>query len=334
MNNVRSRHYFLTRGWVVFACAFFALTGLARAARADVGKGSLAGVLENYFVLDGTHSSVSRSVTYLTSQTVLSPSLRLVAGTIHKGGHDLLDENYLQSSSGQDRLRIGRIRSVFGFSDWSECYYQGYVRTPLVRSLLLSNYIKLNRLDTGVDWQHDSGPFEMTVGVVNTTSRTNQFLPRHANDLILRLQGYTGAFIFGIDDFAGVDGGKFNSDRIFGFDARWTAPHWQVTGEWDSGYFNGQSSRGYYADVLYHPPGLLRTTFVGRAEGISGATTGGYQADYPNGELLSGRRYTLGIKQILTKQYTIEVSRLYGDHGNVNQGSAPWAVQLITFTHF
>jgi len=285
--------------------------------------------LENYFVTEnsGTTLSTSREMTYLIAQAALTPNVSMTVSALNCEGETDLDENYFQLESGDTRFRIGRFRSAFGFSDWSEQYYQGFIELPLARYDNIGPDLSLTRVDSGFEWQQTSGPTQVTMAVIDADSGGYEVLPRSINHADIRVQRLVGSFILGANGLVDTNG----SNNVYGLDARWTAPHWQVRAEYDRGSYTHPQPSGYYADVLYHPPGLLRTTFLGRAESAYNLQDDDDDSAFGS-EPISGHQYTLGVKQILSRQFTLEFSRFYGD-GEARE-APDWALQLITFTRF
>ena len=313
----------------------------------------LSGTLENYFVAAnaGSKDTVARSMSYLTAQALLTSSLSVTVGALNYGDSDVLnyepsgtisygatgtpqygnrtvlDENYVQMDSGDTRLRVGRFRSEFGFSEWSDQYYLGFIEPPLIRYDYIGPNLSLTRVDSGLEWQQTSGPTQVTMALIDAKSGGYQLLPESLNHADIRVQRLVGSFILGANGLIDTDG----SNNAYGVDARWTSPHWQVRGEYDRGSSAKPVASGYYVDVLFHPAGLLRTTFVGRAEGVYNVQ--GLWDSTPFGMWsVSGHQYTIGVKQILNPTFTAELSRFYGD-GEAR--TAPdWALQLVAYARF
>ena len=233
---------------------------------------------------------------------------------------------------GEQQWRVGRFRSAFGFSDWAEGYYAGFIQFPLLRSVMLEPGLALPRLDTGVDWQGGAGALVYQVGVVDVGSQLYQALPRHADHFVGRLQTYHGNWIFGFNLLAGNTGGK--QAQLADLDWRWSAPHVQMRGEYLVAPTGIMHPQGGYVDFFYHPPVLTRTTFLARAEAVSAVYTDYGEAGQGKLEQQFARRYTIGVKQILSPLFTLELNRSWGNDTELTSQGAGWNAQVITFTRF
>lgn len=297
----------------------------------------LAGVFENYFAAghssDGNQGS--HPTRYLTLHGELAPGIRYVAGELNVFGHDLLDENYVAVDRGAQGWRVGRFRSAFGLSDWSENYYAGFVHLPMLRTVALSPSLSLSRLDTGADWQGGTGALQYQLGLVDIQSRPYQPLPQRPDHFVGRVQTYRGNLILGFNLLVAGSGGE--QTRLAALDGQWSVPHMQIRGEYLIGQAGDRHPQGGHLDFFYHPPVLTRTTFLARAEALSAEYTAG-GAYGPGGageaEKQFARRYTVGVKQILSPQFTLELNRSWGNDTELTDQGPGWDMQLVTFTHF
>jgi hypothetical protein len=302
---------------------------------------AISGVVENYFGYDfgGRKNNFGRTVTWAYSETQLGPNTTLVNGFLNynseglfDAGRSSLDENYVEQNVGTNRFRVGRIRTAFGFSDWSEMFYQGLPRKPLARLYPFGGGLSLQRVDAGAEWQVTKGASELTVAAIDARTGRFDVNPDKVTNVAVRYQRYQGAFIVGLNTLL-LAGREEADSRLYGFDVRWTSPHVQVRSEWDYDTAAGYRSQGMYTDVMVHPPGLLRTTFAGRVEQVSGMNSFRYTS-YGAPVRMSGTAYTLGVKQILSPALTAELSRTWNAPGGSLPASSPYTLQLMTSAHF
>lgn len=308
------------------------LTG-SKAGHAQSGPRYLTGVFENY--LQAAHSAdgtqVSHPIRYLSMHGRITPAIRFVAGELNYDGKDMLDENYVSVDRGSMEWRIGRFRSAFGHSDWSENYYTGFIPVPLLRTVALGPQLELSRLDTGADWQDGTGSLQFQVGVVDIHARPYQPLPARPDYMVGRVQTYAGNAMLGFNLLSGGSG-EGRTD-VADLDWRWSTPHVQVRGEFLFGNTGRQHPHGYYLDFFYHPPSLTRTTFLARSEGVTASHAASYGGDIEY-EKQFADRYTLGVKQVLSSQFTLELNRSWGNATELVEDKPGYEVQLITSTHF
>lgn len=317
------------------------LLGLGVVANAQGEKFKLTGVIENYWLAQGNgHTAGVRDIANWTSiEGRFSPRLRFVVGEFEIMGRQLLDESFVEFGSDAQQWRVGRFRSAFGHSDWSELWYSGFPRQPLMRNLSLGSGLVLNRLDTGVDWHGGSGAIQYQVGLIDARARSWEPLPMRFNHLVGRVQFYKGSWIVGLNTLLETEQIGTGQNRVFGLDWRWTAPHIQTRGELFWGRTSKAHASGYYFDIFYHPPKLTRTTVLARLEASSG-TVSGTMFDPYSGTFVTTKQagtaqlYTIGVKHILSKYFTAELSQAWGNGATPAQGRQGWAFQLMTSLHF
>jgi hypothetical protein len=179
----------------------------------------------------------------------------------------MYDEVLVEFQKGSDMLRLGRLRTNFGFSNWSELFYNGFNHRPVVRNLALIDGVRLLRNDVGVEFTTTRTGFQTMVALVDTRATAYEVGFTRLNAGIARIETYRGPFIVGIDLLNEFE----NDDRIYGFDLRYTVPFLQVRAEAFAGAGTPNAASGYYVDAAYRLPGLTRTQLVGRTEGFDGA---------------------------------------------------------------
>ncbi len=324
-------------GWL-FVCF---LLGTETHAKAQGDKFKLSGVMENYWMAQGDrHTAGVRDIANWTSlEGRVSPHLRFVLGEFEIFGKRILDENFVEFGGDKQQWRVGRFRSAFGHSDWTELWYSGFPRQPLIKNMSLGSGLALNRIDTGVDWHGGAGAMQYQVGLIDAHARNWEPLPMRFNHVVGRVQFYKESWIVGLNTLLETERIGTGQSRIFGLDWRWTAPHIQTRGEFFFGRTSKAHASGYYFDIFYHPPKLTRTTFLARLEASSGIVTEGYYDPYSGAyttvkEPGTAQLYTIGVKHILSKYFTAELSQAWGNGASPAQSKQGWAFQLMTAIHF
>lgn len=298
---------------------------LASAEQAQWEGFRLSGVLEHYFrtYSDNSHLRFGQHARYLHLRGQVSPAVGFAAGMLEHSGIQQFDENYLEVHRGNLRWRIGRFRAAYGHSDWSECYYTGFARTPLLRDALLGASLRLNRLDTGMDVSGGTGPAQYQVGWIDARSGSYDVLSLRPDHLVARVQLYQDNLIVGLSALLEPGASSAKGTRLFGLDWRWSIPYMQIRGEFVKGNTSTGRAQGYYLDLFYHPPGLERTTFLARAEAITS----------PVHDVGTGELYTVGVKQVISPLLTLSLTHGWGS-GESARGARGWVLQMITFTRF
>lgn len=315
--------------------------GASRVVNAQEDKFKLSGVIENYWMAqgDGRVAGIRDIANWTVLEGRFSPRLRFVLGEFEIMGNQLLDETFVEFGSDSQQWRVGRFRSAFGHSDWSELWHVGFPRRPLLRNLSFGSNLSLSRLDTGVDWHGEKGGVQYQAGLIDARARSWEPFPMRLNHFAGRAQMDKGRWIFGLNALLEMETFGTGQNRLFGLDWRWTAPHVQVRGELCFGRTNKAHASGYYLDLFYHPPKLTRTTFLARLEACSG-TVAGTAFDPYSGVYVATKSpgtaqlYTIGVKHILSKYFTAELSQAWGNGATPAQSRQGWAFQLMTSLHF
>lgn len=310
------------QGWAVLWLLVLACQSASSQEVKQEAEPKISGVIENYLWAtdDGKRPGVRDVANWSYIQWKPSSKLRVVAGEFEVFSRSMLDETFVEWGGDKQQIRFGRFRSAFGHSDWSELWYSGFVRQPMLRNLGLGSKLSLNRLDTGVDWHGGSGNVQYQVGLIDAHARLWEPVPMRFNHLVGRVQLYKKDWIIGLNGLLGVDQWGNQQNRLFDLDWRWTAPHITLRGEFLVGRTAQKHSSGYYLDLFYHPPKLLRTTLLGRTEATSGAKT--------------PQLFTLGVKQILSRYFTVELTHAWANNAPAASGRRGWALQLMTSLHF
>lgn len=237
---------------------------------------------------------------------------------------DMLDENYIGINIHGVQTRTGRIRPKFGFNDWEENWYVGFVRPPLVKMQGLSSDVNLLGFVSGFEATAGTPEIQITGALVDPTLDSYQWEPRRMDASVVRLQGYRSGIILGLNSLS--RGSRPNSPSVsaYGLDLRYTVPQWQFRGEVIHSKSGGMTNQGYYADAFFKPFGAPKTTFLGRIERA--------ESDSPN--MVDSHLVTLGVKQVLTPWLQLDVLHSWGNHGTLSENSRGWTFQIITFIRF
>ncbi len=170
------------------------------------------------------------------------------------------------------RSRPGRYRTPFGIWSAGDHAYFGFLRPPLIR---YGGYYALSSgyLEHGV---------AVTLGVPQASVETSVGRPadvgtarrRGGIDTVVRGQFAHGPVVVGVSYLNTTPDmpERFarGRARFGGLDARWMHAGVLLRGEWLSGRpFDGTATRGGYADLVVHRPGLGPVTLLARAERLA-----------------------------------------------------------------
>jgi hypothetical protein len=226
-----------------------------------------------------------------------------------------------------DRLlgvRLGRYRTPFGIYSGSDQGYTGFLRAPLIRDsyfwALSNNYLETGAsVVAGTTWLSAEG----SAGVA---SDQDDFPRRGGLNAVIHLQGTRGPWIAGISYIRTRPSAEWTFARgrteFKGLDLRWMKGGIQLRGEWIDGHpFLGTRTRGGYADVLVHRPGMGPVTAIARIERLD-YFAGGF-SEFP-------RRYTVGARIRLIRGLTAEVNHVHQPYDRIlDPGHTSLDVALI-----
>jgi hypothetical protein len=321
--------YRINRSYVHAAALVTICLALQLHCAVATAQSAISGTFETYFEGQAQEGSgVPLRIAYLSMQDQVSPDTRIVVGALRQFGTVMLDENYLEKDTKHGIFRIGRFRSEFGHSDWSELYDHGLPNLPLIRANVVdyddADGLNLTRLDTGVDYQTNVGNMQYQVGLIDMNSGSYQLAPREWNTAVTRVQTFTGSWIIGVNALAnfGANMGQ-NSVTMYDVDWRWTAPSLQWRGEALASQTGGIAIDGYYQDISYHTLQLPKTTFLFRTEELH--SYGGLDQT----TLLN----TIGIKQTMSHHIVAELSDAWGNGSDASYTSSGIFFQLITYSN-
>jgi hypothetical protein len=276
------------------------------------------GVLESYFKADRTTHGAMHRMSWGELNWRVQPNLKLTGSFTQMPDNWTLDEVAASLDYKGSMLRAGRMRTAFGFNNWSELYYNGFNHVPLVRGNALVDGTRLGRDDSGLEFTTNLSGLQLQVAAVDTHLVDQQITPNNVDTGILRLQGASGRFVLGLDALKRLR----HEQGIYGFDLRYTAPYVTSRTEFFTGDGDG-SSLGYYADVQYRLPGLPRTSLVGMTEMFDKNKTG-----------KPTFLHTVGVRQFFTKYLAVNVNYGWGSRvENVKsirmQGLDNWSARAM-----
>jgi len=298
------------------------VTGLALAgacvAQAQV---SVSGTFETYFMTRNDVGGFGHRLTWGELNVRFNSNLKATVSMTESPTSDSLDEAYVAAESDFGILRVGRIRTAFGLSDWSELFYNGFNHIPMVMINTLAPGVRLMRDDTGAEGTFSVGQTQFQVAVVDTQSAKYQWSPKELRHASLRAQQSILGALVGFDVLKSFDATK----DVYGLDVRWGFPHFLVKGEAMQGQ-GADNAMGYSLDVAYRPPRLSRTQVVARTERLNRPSRGDFSL------------HTVGVRQILDKYLSVNVN--YGWSRASNSTFRPgssltgWSVQAMFQVRF
>jgi len=290
----------------VAACAFFAVAS---------SQGQISGTAETYFSSDITLHGFVHAFSWVEVNDRFTPRLKGTFSLTEGRTRRTLDEVCVSYEAGDWLVRGGRIRTAFGFSNWSELFYNGFNHLPFLRTLRLADGVSLTRDDAGIEVTTGGPEMQVQAALIDNELSTFQVGPEKLRHGTLRLQRQQGPVILGLDALQGFEA---NGD-IYGVDLRWTTPRVIFRAEYMRGVGHGNTTSGYYADVSYRIPHLPRTQAVARTEWTDLGSPGTFELN------------TLGLRQFVTPNLSANVN--YGwDSGKTpsfvaNSGSIGWSIR-------
>jgi hypothetical protein len=218
-----------------------------------------------------------------------------------RDNHGVIDELFAAYEAGATRLRLGRFFLPIGIHSRSELYYTGFVELPLLKYYPLNGFVAF-RSEQGLTVEGGPSWLRYEVAILGGTGSQVALGLDRPEDLSVRLQGYAGRLILGLNGYAGTTQtfgmagapGPRRASRLAGLDWRYSAPQWIARGEWWVGSVGDRHPSGGYLDLIYHPTALPPWTFVGRLEQIR------------QGKTL--RRQTIGTRYVPARGWTLQLN--------------------------
>lgn len=238
--------------------------------------------LETYFTSMKEARGWNHSSSWAETHAYVGNRWRFTYSYIAMPATDVYDEACVTYFGARDIVRFGRLRTEFGFSNWSELFYNGFNARPVVRIVQLIPGTRLSRNDVGLEWTTGGPALQAQIGLLDTKVRPHDVKFKRLRATTVRLQTEAGPIIAGADVLNDFD----QRDTIYGLDLRGTWPYLQVRAEGFAGAGSADAARGYYVDATYRLPSFERTQFVGRSETFQ-----------PKGSAFQA--YTLGVRQVV-----------------------------------
>lgn len=284
---------------------------------------TVSGVVETYYRTNPQMRGDAQQLSWVELRGKITNDWSVTWSGYDSNGFAGYDEAYLRYEKDARSIRAGRMRTSFGYSDWSELLYSGFNHRPLVRELNLVGTTKLDRDDSGAEVTETFGPLQLQAAMVKTSLSKAQVGPDALDHGALTAQCGIGRLIVGAEVLSKTD----FSEKVYGTSFRYTIPHWIFKGEYFEGVGPGNAS-GCYVDAIYRIPYHFRTELVGRAEQVRG--TGSDSAT---------QLATLGVRQILNRYLTVNVNYSWGnelDYSSYAKNAAVtgWTTQLMFQVQF
>jgi hypothetical protein len=285
--------------------------------------------LESYFSSNRLHHGLFHYLSWGQTNVRFTNNLKVTVSGLTAGGHNSYDEACISIEEDNRILRLGRIKTAFGFSNWSEVFYNGFNHIPIMRLTPLANGLILTRDDAGAELTFGTPNLQAQAAVIDTSLSPAQFAPKRADHASVRLQTNQGDFIVAADVLKSLLG----STDVYGLDARWSVPRLLVRAEVMAGRGSIQSSWGYYVDAAYRIPKLTRTQAVVRIEGV---TYGHNSQTYT--ETAATQLNTVGVRQIVSPNLAVNLNYGWGSGADnsyvTGNGLKGWTLRMMYQLHF
>ncbi len=256
----------------------------------------LSGVVETYWLSNSNARGSYQMNTWAELKARINSNWSAVWSGYDAQSFAGYDESYVRYEVDAGSVRVGRLRSSFGFSDWSELLYSGINHRPLVRECNLVGKIKLDRDDSGAEASANFGPLQIQAAMIDTGLTRAQVGPDKLDHATVTAQYGLGQVILGGEFLGKTD----LTEKLVGANVRYTVPHWIFKGEFFEG-IGAQSGSGGYLDAIYRIPYRLRTEVVARVEQVHP-----WKAD--DDTVLT----TLGIRHIVNQNLTLNLNYGWG----------------------
>jgi hypothetical protein len=263
---------------------------------------TVSGVAETYWLADNNVRGAYVALTWAEIKARISDHWSATWSASDYGSISAYDESYVRYETDMGSIRAGRLRTSFGFSDWSEYYYTGINHIPLVRQVNLVDETRLNRDDSGAEATANLGPLQLQAALIDTSITKAQVGPDSLDHATTTAQYGFGSLILGVNALTKTD----FAQKVYGGNFRYTIPHWLFKGEYFEGIGPGNGS-GSYVDATYRIPFLVRSELCARAEQVR--APGSYE---------QAQLETIGFRYIFNKNLTANLN--YGWGNNLEYG--------------
>ncbi|MCW5940859.1 MAG: hypothetical protein KIS66_01420 [Fimbriimonadaceae bacterium] len=294
----------------------------------------ITGVVENYHwsVPNLTPSRLRNRAWWVWVDGRLSEQWKLTTGWLTMGGpafdrpdREMLDETYATytDASRGTEVRAGRVRKAFGFWDWSENWYTGFVRGAQVRTRNYAPGLSLSRMDTGFDVLAPLGHgATIQAGLLDAASTNRQVGPKRLDHLSLHLAIPVGKATLGYSGFHRPDRDPKDRTAMNGLDVRWSGPNTSVRGEYVWGEARGSKTRGHYLDGFYFPAFARQATLLGRWEEFAASKT------------VRATLFTAGLRVAVHRDLVLEANHTWGPSSGPAAPLRGWSFQIVSFVRF
>mgnify|MGYP003342635706 CR=1 FL=1 len=181
---------------------------------------------------------------------------------------------------------------------------------------------RLNRVDGGLQVTTGNEKLQVQAGLVDAGMEDEDTWPRHIRDGVLRIQTEQRGALIGFNAIRRVTRDDPDHSVAYGVDWRWARPNLIIRGEAVRAYGLDAPQQGFYCDAFYRPVGSTSTRFVARLEGYG-----------PAGKKLEKTVATIGIRQVLSPNFTVSANYATGTNGGAAKRVIGWSLQLMTLIY-
>lgn len=285
--------------------------------------GAWSGVLEEYFQASRPSKGLYYNESWLELRHRISKDWKVILTYDHGPDDFTFDANYLEYDQPWGYVKGGRLRTSFGFGQWSDTNYNVIFQDPLIRQGSVLPTVGLDREDVGLEGRFNVGLEQVTLGVLDIHPNKLQVNPEDMDHLFGRYQTQWGQLIVGADAIVkSLDHGD-DDGNLYGIDFRWTHPHLLMRGEYVRGDSHLYQSNGWYVDVTYRPAHLYRTELGIRQESFGIVGTGD-RSDLT----------TVGARQVFGSSVTCNLNFGFGKATADVESMRGWSFETVYFIHF
>jgi hypothetical protein len=284
---------------------------------------SVSGVIETYWLADKNVAGATQQFTWAEIKARVTDNWSTTWSGSDFGSIGVYDETYVRYEKDFGSIRAGRMRTSFGYSDWSDLFYTGINHKPLVREANLVRRTRLDRDDSGAEASVNFGPLQVQVALIDIYPTRAQVGPGELDRATLTAQYGFGPLILGVEALEKTD----FSQKVYGGSFTYTVPHWLFKGEYFEGVGPG-GAHGSYVDATYRIPFLVRSELCGRYDELRAA-----------GSTTQTQLETVGFRYIFSKNLNANINYgwgrelTYSGYAN-NLGLAGWTARMMFQVQF
>ena len=247
-------------------------------------------------------SGTNLYTTSLRTERTLAPGLSVQFYGTHRYERYGLQQAAIEKEWGgtAGQAQAGVVRLPFGIYNPRETYGSGLIDYPLARGDYA--YHSVDWAVPGVAWT--GGPANLQVEAAGFSGRGTGIWDNEGQIRggAARAQTYAGDAIFGLSRWDGAVQNTPTSSRIqpvhmTGLDLRYTKAQLLLRGEYLFGTLSGGQMTGWYLDAYYRLPQQERWSLVGRVEALK-----------PGTNLAEGRQLTLGVRDVVARDWTLALN--------------------------